>query len=112
MDFLTDEDLDIAAAGLARSGTTGGLNRYRALAFDPETTEDITGATVDHPSCFIGGSLDAVRSMLPGTDLYADPGAACTDFRGATIIDGAGHWVHQEKPGATNAALDAFLDQL
>ena len=50
--------------------------------------------------------------MLPGGDLYADPGAGCTDFRGKTIIDGAGHWVHQEAPAEVNAALDAFLDSL
>ena len=50
--------------------------------------------------------------MLPGGDMYADPGAACTDFRGTTIIEGAGHWVHQEAPDAVNAALDAFLDSL
>jgi pimeloyl-ACP methyl ester carboxylesterase len=50
--------------------------------------------------------------MLPGTDLYADPGAACTDFRGATIVPGAGHWVQAEAPAATNDALDAFLSSL
>ena len=41
--------------------------------------------------------------MLPGTDLYADPGAGCTDFRGATIVRGAGHWVHQEAPSRPTA---------
>ena len=50
--------------------------------------------------------------MVPGSDTYADPGAACTDFRGATIIDGIGHWVQQEAPDQVNAALDAFLDSL
>jgi len=34
------------------------------------------------------------------------------DFRGATIIDGAGHWVQQEKPAETNAALLDFLANL
>jgi hypothetical protein len=50
--------------------------------------------------------------MLPGTDLYADPGAACDDFRGSTIVAGVGHWVHQEAVEQTNAALDAFLATL
>jgi pimeloyl-ACP methyl ester carboxylesterase len=50
--------------------------------------------------------------MVPGVDAYADPGAACADFRGATIVEGAGHWVHQEAPAAVNAALDAFLASL
>jgi pimeloyl-ACP methyl ester carboxylesterase len=32
-----------------------------------------------------------------------------TDFRGSTLIPAAGHWVQQEKPEETNAALLAFL---
>ena len=31
------------------------------------------------------------------------------DFRGATVVDGAGHWVQQERPAETNAALLSFL---
>ena len=64
---------------------------------------------MDQPSCFIAGSLDPVREMLPGVDSYADPGAACADFRGTTIIEGAGHWVHMEKPDAVNEPLLKFL---
>ncbi len=110
--FLSDEALDRYAATFERTGMTGAFNRYRALAFDPATVGDLAGVTVDQPSCFIAGALDPVRAMLPGVDSYEDPGAACTDFRGKTIIDDAGHWVHQEAPDAVNAALDAFLDSL
>jgi pimeloyl-ACP methyl ester carboxylesterase len=112
LSFLSDDALDHYAATFARTGMTGAFNRYRALAFDAATVGDLAGATVDQPSCFIAGALDPVRGMLPGVDSYEDPGAACTDFRGKTIIEGAGHWVHQEAPDATNAALDAFLDSL
>jgi pimeloyl-ACP methyl ester carboxylesterase len=35
-----------------------------------------------------------------------------TDHRGTTTIDGAGHWVQQEKPDEVNAALLTFLDGL
>jgi pimeloyl-ACP methyl ester carboxylesterase len=111
--FLSDEALDRYAATFERTGMTGAFNRYRALDHDPAAVGDLAGATVDQPACFIAGSLDAVRTMFPGVDdAYADPGAACTDFRGTTIIEGAGHWVHQEAPDAVNAALDAFLDSL
>ena len=50
--------------------------------------------------------------LLPGSDMFEDPGAGCTDFRGSTIIPGVGHWVQQEAPAETNAALDAFLATL
>lgn len=112
LSFLSDEALDHYAATFERTGMTGAFNRYRALTFDATTVGDFAGATVDQPACFIGGALDPVRAMLPGTDGYENPGAACTDFRGSTIIDGAGHWVHQEAPDAVNAALDTFLDSL
>lgn len=110
--FLDDADLDAAAATFARTGWTGAFNRYRAMAFDAEASADIVGATIDRPSCFIAGALDPVRDFLPGTDSYADAGAGCTDFRGSTIIDGAGHWVQHEAPVEVNRALDAFLDSI
>ena len=104
-------DLDSYAATFERTGMTGAFNRYRAAPFDAVDAAELP-ATVDQPSCFIGGALDPVRHMLPGGDMYADPGSACTDFRGTTIVDGAGHWVHQEAPDAVNAALDDFLASL
>lgn len=112
LSFLPDDELDAITATFERTGMTGSFNRYRAAVLDGTNDADLIGATVDQPSCFIAGERDPVRSMVPGADLYADPGAACTDFRGATIIDGAGHWVQQEAPAATNAALDTFLASL
>jgi pimeloyl-ACP methyl ester carboxylesterase len=112
LSFLPDDELDAIVASFERTGMTGAFNRYRAADVDATSDADLVGATVDQPSCFIGGAVDPVRSMLPGTDLFADPGAACTDFRGATVVAGAGHWVHQEAVAETNAALDAFLATL
>lgn len=110
--FMSDEELDVYASTFERTGLTGGFNRYRALPFDVDADADIVGATVDRPSCFIGGELDGVRFMVPGVDGYARAGVACTDFRGATVVEGAGHWVQQEAPAAVNRALEAFLASL
>jgi epoxide hydrolase A/B len=110
--FLPDDDLDVYASVFAETGLTGAFNRYRACAHDPLADADIVGATVDQPACFIGGELDLVRTMVPGGDAFADPGAGCGDFRGATVLAGVGHWVQQEAPEATNAALEGFLSGL
>jgi pimeloyl-ACP methyl ester carboxylesterase len=67
---------------------------------------------VTQPACFIAGERDPVRAFVPGMDLYADAGAACADFRGSTILPGIGHWVQQEAPAETNAALERFLKGL
>lgn len=112
LSFLTDADLDALVASFERTGMVGAFNRYRAQSLDASESSDIIGAAVTQPSCFIAGDRDPVRAFVPGVDSYADPGAACTDFRGSTIIPGAGHWVHQEKPTETNTALLAFLRSL
>ena len=109
---MSDGDLDVYVRSLEETGMVGAFNRYRAMAFDAEVSADIVGATVDRPACFIGGELDAVRSIIPGADSYADPGAGCTDYRGTTIVPDAGHWVHQEAPAPVNAALEAFVATL
>ena len=110
--FLDDAELDQIVATFERTGMTGAFHRYRAARLDAAADEDILGATVDQASCFIGGAADPIRSMVPGADLYGDPGGGCTDFRGATILPGVGHWAAREAPDAVNAALDTFLDQL
>jgi pimeloyl-ACP methyl ester carboxylesterase len=112
LSFLPDAELDQIAATFERTGLTGAFNRYRAAGLDAADEGGLIGATIDQPSCFIAGALDPVRSMIPDTDLYADPGAGCTDFRGATIVADAGHWIHQEAVTATNRALVAFLSSL
>lgn len=112
LSFMSDADLALSVAAFERTGMVGAFNRYRAVALDPESSADIVGALVNQPACFIGGSRDVVRGMIPGVDSFADPGASCTDFRGSTLIDGAGHWVQQEAPDETNAALEAFLESL
>jgi pimeloyl-ACP methyl ester carboxylesterase len=38
--------------------------------------------------------------------------AALPDFRGGTMVDGAGHWVQQENAAEVNAALLAFLAEV
>jgi len=112
LSFLPDADLDRMVTTFERTGMTGAFNRYRAIPFDVETSEELIGATVDQPSYFIAGTRDPVRAMLPGGDLYADPGASCTDFRGSSLIEAAGHWVQQEAPAAVNEALDGFLAEI
>ena len=110
--WLTAEDLKVYNDAFAAGGWTGPLNRYRAQDLDHEQRAGVVGRHVTQPAAFIAGALDPVRHFIPGRDGYADAGAACDDFRGTTIIDGAGHWVQQEAPAATNAALDVFVARL
>ncbi len=110
--WMTPEDLDVYVQAFSQSGFRGPINRYRAQDIDALESAPIRGKLIEQPACFIGGDRDAVRHFVPQGDMYADPGAACADFRGATIIPKVGHWVQQEAPAATNAALDQFLKGL
>ena len=37
---------------------------------------------------------------------------AVTDLRGVKVLPGAGHWIQQERPEDTNAAVLEFLKSL
>ncbi|MDH3640878.1 MAG: alpha/beta hydrolase [Gammaproteobacteria bacterium] len=110
--WMTNKDMNVYLQAFARGGFRGPLNRYRAQKLDYEQLTELRGKVLDTPAYFVGGERDAVRNFVPGSDLYADPGAGCADFRGSTIIPSAGHWIQQEAPAATNEALDAFLETL
>lgn len=107
--WLSEADLDYFVEAFTQSGFRGSLNRYRAQQRDWEVLPQLSELTVDQPSCFIAGALDFVRFFVPGMDLFDNPGMHCTDFRGATLIDGKGHWIQQEAPELVNRALLDFL---
>ena len=110
--WISEADLQVYVDAFRRGGMRGPLNRYRAHAIDAAEIGSLPVRLVQQPACFIAGARDAVRSFVPGADLYANPGQFCEDFRGSTILDGIGHWVQQEAPAQTNAALESFLKEL
>jgi pimeloyl-ACP methyl ester carboxylesterase len=107
--WMSAEDLNVYVDAFTAGGFRGPINRYRAQNLDHDELIDLTGAAVRQPAFFIGGERDAVRHFVTGNDTYADPGIACSDFRGSLIIPEVGHWVQQEAPEATNQALAEFL---
>jgi pimeloyl-ACP methyl ester carboxylesterase len=111
-DWMSAKDLQVYVDAFRAGGFRGPLNRYRAQGIDFQELAEYAGKPVTQPACFIAGERDPVRAFVPGMDLYADAGAACADFRGSTILPGIGHWVQQEAPAETNAALERFLKGL
>jgi pimeloyl-ACP methyl ester carboxylesterase len=105
-DWLHEDELAFYVDEFTRTGFTGGLNWYRNFDRNWELTAHLDGAKVTVPSLFIGGAQDPVLMMTPPAlmDGWLE------DHRGTVIIDGAGHWVQQEKPGEVNDALVQFVD--
>lgn len=112
-DWLTEDDLAIYAAEYGRTGFQGGLNWYRRATSDAAKAELrlFAGRQITVPACFIGGAQDWGVYQVPGA-LQAMEDTATADWRGTTLIHGAGHWVQQEQPEATCAALSKFLNNL
>ena len=106
--WMNERDLSVYVEAFERTGFTGGLNWYRNLDRNWELTEKYAERKVEQPALFIAGSRDQVLSFMPH-ELMDDlvPG-----LREKVIVEGAGHWIQQERPEEVNRALLAFLDSL
>jgi epoxide hydrolase A/B len=110
--WLTPADLDYYVGEFERSGFRGPLNRYRTAELDFAQQEPIASRRIEQPAAFIAGSLDPVLGFVPGIDLVERMREQVSDLRLVRIIDGAGHWIQQERPAEVNAALLEFLKTL
>jgi pimeloyl-ACP methyl ester carboxylesterase len=106
-DWLTEHDVDVYAEGLSRNGLFGPVSFYRNLDANWQRSKDLPASLYTMPTGFLTGSLDPVVIMQPGG--IETMTAELPDFRGATVVEGAGHWVQQERPAETNAAMLEFL---
>lgn len=107
--WLTEADLDTMTADFVRTGFRGGLNWYRNLDRNWELLAPWAGATLKQPALFIAGSNDPVIAPIGGRSPVAAMQAALPQLVPPVLIDGAGHFIQQERPGEVNAALLPFL---
>ncbi len=108
--WLTQNDLEVYVEEFGRTGFQGGLNWYRC-SFLPDHQNELqlfASRTIDVPSCFIGGASDWGVYQSPGA-LERMQRSACTDMRFVELVDGAGHWVQQEKTCEVVQLLTTFL---
>jgi pimeloyl-ACP methyl ester carboxylesterase len=110
-EWLSEADLTYFSAAYQKSGFRGGLNWYRNIDRNWELTAPWQGAQIRQPSLFIAGSSDSVITGLIGAKRVADMERVLPGLRQKLIIDGAGHWIQQERADEVNAALIAFLKE-
>jgi pimeloyl-ACP methyl ester carboxylesterase len=110
--WLPEDELRVYSAAFARTGFQGGLQWYRCMtdARYAAELELFSGRTIDVPSCFIAGARDWGVRQKPG-DLERMQDVACTKMLGCNLVDGAGHWVQQERPEEVSKLLLSFLRQ-
>jgi pimeloyl-ACP methyl ester carboxylesterase len=108
--WLTEAELRVFSGEYGRTGFQGGLQGYR-IGTDPRFTGELrafSGRTIDVPAMFVAGSRDWGTYQAPGA-LERMAGEICTRYRGTHLVEGAGHWVQQERPEQVNALLLDFL---
>ncbi len=110
-DWLSEADLSYFSEAYRKSGFRGGLNWYRNIDRNWELTAPWQGAQIDQPSLFIAGSNDSVITGLIGAKRVTDMERVLPNLKQKLIIDGAGHWVQQERADEVNTALIAFLKE-
>jgi pimeloyl-ACP methyl ester carboxylesterase len=107
-EWLSRDELDHYVAEFTRTGFTGGLNWYRNFDRNWELTAAPPAAMITAPALFVAGTDDPVLRFT-ARDRY--PEVISGSYR-EVMIDGAGHWIQQERPDELNAALLDFLTGL
>jgi pimeloyl-ACP methyl ester carboxylesterase len=108
--WVTEADVDVYADAFKKSGFFGPVSFYRNMDANWHRSTGIPPSVYAFPTGFVTGSLDPVLAMMPGA--IDNMAGVMPDFRGATVVEGAGHWVQQEKPAEVNAALLQFLSDV
>jgi pimeloyl-ACP methyl ester carboxylesterase len=103
--FMTEEELDVYVSTFERTGFTGGLNWYRAMDRSWELSEPYADRKVEQPALFLTGARDPAKEFAPAS--FMD--GWVTDLRASIEVEGAGHWVNQERPDEVNRALLEFI---
>lgn len=111
-DWLTRQDLDYFVAQFRAAGFRGGVNYYRNFHRNWELTPHLATARVTVPTLFIAGEQDVVIGRATQPQLQGAMSRVVDDLRGVILIPNAGHWIQQEKPAETNAAILEFLGGL
>ena len=111
-DWLTEADLDYYVTAFEGSGFRGGINYYRNFHRNWEITEHLAAAKIEVPTLFIAGEKDMVIGGATAPMLKGLMGRVIPDLKDVVLVPGKGHWIQQEDPAATNAAMVEFLQGL
>ncbi len=102
--LLADDELAVYVETFARTGFTGGINWYRNLDRNWETTPELADAPITAPSLMVTAEWDAVlRSEM------AEPMRAFVADLEIHMIPACGHWTPQERPAELNAVMIDWL---
>ncbi|OBK72665.1 alpha/beta fold hydrolase [Mycobacterium sp. 1274761.0] len=107
-DWISDEEFDHYVRAFTETGFTGALNWYRNYDRNWESTPQLADTQITVPALFVSGTADPIGpTMNPARAREVVVGPYTEQW-----IDGAGHWVQQERPDDVNRILLAFLREV
>ena len=108
--WLTEEDVAFYVKELSASGFRGGLNWYRNIDALPAILSPFVGRTIEQPTLYLYGDLDLIAGNTP--DAIDKMREALPNLKKVVKMQGAGHWLQQERADETNSELITFLKSL
>ena len=105
--WLTEEDIDFFTQEFERTGFRSALNWYRNIDRNWALTPFLRGASLHPPTLFAAGEEDGVIKLY--RNAFDTMEEAVPNLRKKTLLQGAGHWVQQERPQEVSGLLIEFL---
>ncbi|XP_050218089.1 uncharacterized protein LOC126668903 [Mercurialis annua] len=109
--WLSEEDVKYYTTKFEKKGFTGGINYYRNIDLNWELTAPWTGAQVKVATKFIVGDEDLCYNLLGNKD-YIEKGGFKRDvpsLQELVVMQGAAHFLNQEKPEEINKHIADFF---
>jgi pimeloyl-ACP methyl ester carboxylesterase len=107
-DWISQADFDVYVDEFTRGGFTAPLNWYRCFDRNWELTADPPARTIEVPALFVGGTADATLAYTPRDRVRS---VVTGDYR-EVMLDGAGHWLTEERPDEVSDVLVDFVASL
>jgi pimeloyl-ACP methyl ester carboxylesterase len=107
--WLTEADLDYMVSELKKNGFRNPLNYYRNYDRNWQMLAPWAGALIRQPALFIAGKEDHVIRGPTGEKQLKDLPTTVPGLKRTVLIDGAGHYIQQERPNDVTAAVLDFL---
>ncbi|RPD61449.1 alpha/beta-hydrolase [Lentinus tigrinus ALCF2SS1-6] len=110
--WLPDNVLGVYVSEYGRTGFQGGLNKYRGMISE-STAEELSlfsGRKVEVPAMYLSGRKDWGVFQYPGAlDKMRTEEFTRMAEEDVVLLDGAGHWVQQERPEDVVKQIQRFL---
>jgi pimeloyl-ACP methyl ester carboxylesterase len=110
--WISEAEFAVFVESYSRTGFRGGLNWYRNIDRNWELTAPWQGTLIHQPTLFVAGTLDPFIGGPFGHAAMKQLPEIVPGLRRQALIEGAGHWIQQERPDAVNEALIGFLHEV